>query len=338
MPFDNLMVIIEVPDATFQADYERKKDMNQYEKFLTTKYLHQRIRVKLIDETYIQLQPIEFTPLEPGNYENVLLIKHKKNFVEEKLSEARRLEEQGLLEEAIELVTDAIQIDPQPRAYNMKVQLIGQMLQISNTVPPQLPNLGEDMKHDEHFGKFSTEFRYKFYLQLGTALLDSKYFTENRRVDSITTCFDLTIRAFDEAIALKGRNAEAYQGKYLAQFRSGFYFDMISTIKQFFKQNPNLTNEQVVKTFLTEWITGIEELTDYPRQTEHEYLQTLRKEPSYWKEWDDVLDVLSEYERFYAKGDTDLNRRLRKAKSLAEGLRQQTKELSGVKPWKRADS
>lgn len=239
---------------------------------------------------------------------------------EEKLTEAESLRQAGLPDKAIKLVNQAIELSPQPRAYIMKVQLIHQMLRTDVPVPPELLKFGENVKYDEHFQKFLTTFRHNFYLQLGAALAHPSHLAENKQIDIVTTYYDLTVGAFDEAIALKRGDARASQGKYLVQSMAGFYSDMIFTIKQFSKQNPNITNEKVAKIFLTDWITGVEKLTGYPKETEEKYLESLRQEPAYWVEWNDLLAVFSKYEKFYREGDTHLDQRLRRAKSQAEEL------------------
>jgi len=313
---DDVVVIIETPDVTLEADYNERSCW--YQKFLTMSYRNKKISVKSLHENYVQVKPIEFTPDEPGRYENGLLLIHKKNLAEEKLTEAKQCREEGSLDKAIELVNEAIWLSPQPKAYIMKVQLIHQMLRTDVSVLPELLRFGEDVKHDEHFQEFSPSFRHNFYLQTGSALAHPTRLKENEQVDITTTYYDLAVGAFDEAITLASKDARAYQGKYVVQSIPGFYSDMIFTIKQFFEQNPNVTNEKVVKQFLTDWTTGVEKLTGYPKETEQKYLESLRQEPKYQAEWNDLLTILSKYERFYREGDTPLDRRLRKAKLQAE--------------------
>lgn len=316
MAIEDLLVIIQVAEEELVADYNG----NWYDKLLPwgPKYSYKEISVESIHENYFQVESIQFTPTQIGQYENTIKLKHRKNLAEEKLTEAESLKQAGLFDKAIKLVNQAIELNPQPRAYIMKVQLIHKMLRTDVPVPPELLKFGEDVKHDEHFQKFSTTFRYDFYLQLGSALAYPSHLAENKQIDIVTTHYDLTIGAFDEALALKSGDARASQGKYLVQSWAGFYSDMIFTIKQFSEQNPNITDEKVVKIFLTDWITGVEKLTGYPKETEQEYLESLRQKPAYFAEWNDLLAVLSKYEKFYRGGDTPLDRRLRRAKSQAE--------------------
>jgi tetratricopeptide (TPR) repeat protein len=281
-------------------------------------YLQKTISVNSSHEDYLQTNPINFKATKTGRYENTIILKHRKNIAEEKLVEAERLREENSLEKAIKLVNQAIELSPQPRAYILKVQLIGQMLKTDIPLTPDLLRFGENMKFDENFQKFSTEFRHNFYLQLGVALAQRRYLEENKSIDIITKYYTLPVSAFDEAIALNSKDARAYQGKYLVQSIAGYYSDMISTIKEFFKQNPNVTNENVVKNFLTDWITGVEKITGYPKDSEEAYIAILEREPKYQTLWSDLLSVLMKYEKFYSEGDTSLDRRLKKAKLQAE--------------------
>lgn len=318
----NLLVFIEFNNTTLKADYN-KNNQHSYERRLPMEHINKQMSVKSYHESYSQVKPIQFTPTKAGPYENILFLKHRDNLAEEKITEGERFRQEGSLTSAIKLVNQAMELSPQARIYIMKVQIIGQMLQTEVPVPLDLLKFGEAVKLDENFQKFSPEFRHNFYLQLGSALAHSKHL--EKKVDVTTTYYDLTVGAFDEAMALQSVDARAYQGKYITQLKAGFYSDMISTIKEYFMQNPNVTNEKTVKYFLADWVTGVEKLTGYPKETEEKYIESLQHEPQYRTEWNDLFTTLSKYEKFYREGDTPLDQRLKKTKLQGD-------KFSGVKP------
>ena len=201
----------------------------------------------------------------------------------------------------------------------MKVELIGEMLKKNISLNPADLKFGYDATADAFLQKFSDDKKYRFYSELGKSLAQVKDLSLS--AEMTTTYYDLSAAAFDHAIEVKTDDPSAYQGKYLIQARSGFFSDMIITIKSFFERNVNISNEKTIKTFLSDWTTAVEKLTGFPRDIEAKYIQTLKENQLYRQKWDNLFEMLKKYRPFYIQGTTSLDVRLKKALSNAEKYR-----------------